>query len=127
MKDKHGDDERAALTRSVLEVLDAWEITREDQCRLLGMTASDAGRRWRRYRLGTPLPDDPEIWIRVAGLLRLANALRQIFPHSAPSANLWVTTPRAKFGNQTPLELMLDGGTEAISRVERSLDNLDLF
>ena len=127
MKDKLGHDEKAALTRSVLEVLDAWEITREQQCRLLGMTAPDAGRRWRRYRLGTPLPDDPEIWIRVAGLLRLANALRQLFPHSAPSANLWVTTPRAKFGNKTPLELMLDGGTAAISRVERSLDNLDLF
>ncbi len=127
MKGTIGGEEKAALTRSVLDVLDAWEITREDQCRLLGLPASDAGRRWRRYRLGTPLPDDPEVWIRVAGLLRLANALRQLFPHSAPSANLWVTTPRAKFGNKTPLEVMLDGGSEAISRVERSLDNLDLF
>ena len=65
--------------------------------------------------------------MRVALLLRLSNSLGQLFPHSEVSANLWVTTPRAKFGRKTPLDLMLAGGVEGIAQVERSLDNLDLL
>jgi hypothetical protein len=120
-------DEKVALTRSVLDVLEGWGIDREDQCRLLGLNARGAARLLRRHRLGTPFPAEREVWMRVALLLRLSNSLNQLFPHSAVSANLWVTTPRAKFGNRTPLALMLEGGMEGISRVERSLDNLDLL
>jgi len=57
-------------------------------------------------------------------LLRLENALGQVFPHSALSADLWVTTPYLKLGNRTPLDLMLEGGLDAIRQVERSLDNV---
>ena len=120
-------DEKVALTRKALNVLRGWGVEPMDQCRLLGLPEKDAGRRFRRHRLGTPLPDDPEVWQRVALLLNLDNAVNQLFPHSSLSADLWVTTPRAKFGNKAPLELMLAGGIEGIRRVERSLDNLDLL
>jgi uncharacterized protein (DUF2384 family) len=116
-------DERAALTRTVLSVLSRWGIEPMDQCRLLGLPAPDAGRRYRRLRMGEALTEGRDIWERVALLLRLENALNQVFPHSALSADLWVTTPRAKLGNRTPLDLMLQGGLEGIRRVERSLDN----
>jgi uncharacterized protein (DUF2384 family) len=120
-------EEKVGLTRSVLGVLDAWGIAHDDQCRLLGLRRPDSARLLRRYRLGNALPDEPEVWMRVALLLRLSNSLGQLFPHSEISANLWVTTPRAKFGRKTPLELMLAGGVKGISQVERSLDNLDLL
>jgi len=120
-------DEKVALTRAVLGVLDAWGIGRDDQCRLLGLRQPGSAKLLRRYRLATALPDDREVWVRVALLLRLSNSLGQLFPHSEVSANLWVTTPRAKFGRKTPLDLMLAGGVEGIAQVERSLDNLDLL
>lgn len=115
------------LTRAVLEVLQDWKISPEDQCRLLGLKAGTAPRQLRRYRLGAPLPDEPGTWIRVTHLLALHKALRQVFPHSGASADLWVTTPRAKLGHRTPLDLMLAGGIEGIRQMERSLDNAGLI
>jgi hypothetical protein len=120
-------EERAALTRKVLDVLGRWGVEPMEQRRLLGLPAPNAGRRFRQLRLDRELPDDPAVWERVALLLSLDNALNQVFPHSALSADLWVTTPRAKLGGRKPLDLMLEGGLEAIRQVERSLDNLDLL
>jgi hypothetical protein len=120
-------EEKAALTGSVIAVLDAWGLTTDEQCQLLGLKHQGAGRRLRHFRLGNPLPDEREVWLRVGLLLQLNNALDKLFPHSAASANLWVTTPRAKLGHRTPLKAMLDGGLDGIRRVERSLDNLGLL
>jgi uncharacterized protein (DUF2384 family) len=111
----------------VLEVLQAWGIAPEDQCRLLGMGAVTSPRQLRRYRLGAPLPDEAGTWVRVGLLLDLNDALRQVFPHSGASADLWVTTPRAKLGHRAPLDLMLAGGIDGIRQVERSLDNAGLI
>jgi hypothetical protein len=121
----HGD--KVDLTRSLIGILDAWGLTNSEQCQLLGLKPHAEGRRFRHFRLGNPLPDEPDVWLRVALLMRLENALDKLFPHSAASADLWVTTPRVKFGNRTPLEVMLAGGLDGIRRVERSLDNLDLL
>lgn len=120
-------DQRVALTRSVLQVLDGWSLSPDDQCGLLGLDQPGAARRLRRHQLGNPFPDEPEVWVRVALLLEIDRAVNQIFPHSGAAADLWVTTPRVKFGRRTPLELMRAGGVEGIRRVARSLDNLDLL
>lgn len=120
-------EQRVTLTRSVLQVLDGWALSPDDQCALLGVGQPGAVRRLRRHRLGNPLPDEPEVWVRVALILDIDRAVNQLFPHSGAAADLWVTTPRVKFGRRTPLELMLSGGVEGIRRVARSLDNLDLL
>jgi uncharacterized protein (DUF2384 family) len=120
-------EQRVTLTRSVLQVLDGWALSPNDQCALLGVGQPGAVRRLRRHRLGNPLPDEPEVWVRVALILDIDRAVNQLFPHSGAAADLWVTTPRVKFGRRTPLELMLSGGVEGIRRVARSLDNLDLL
>lgn len=120
-------EQRVTLTRSVLQVLDGWALSPDDQCALLDLGQPGAVRRLRRHRLGNPLPDEPEVWVRVALILDIDRAVNQLFPHSGAAADLWVTTPRVKFGRRTPLELMLSGGVEGIRRVARSLDNLDLL
>lgn len=125
MTDPLTDAARTELTRAVLAALNGWGVLPDDQRRLLGLPEAGAGRRGRRDRLR--LPDEPEVWVRVALLLRVHDALHQIFPHSGASADLWVTTPRAKDGHRTPLDLMLSGGLDGIRRVERSLDNLGLL
>lgn len=118
---------KAALTRRVLEVMNAWGVEPMAQGQLLGLPQKDAGRRFRRYRMGATLPDDPEVWRRVALLLRIENAANQLFPHSALSASLWVTTPNLRFGGTTPLQLMLDQGIAGIRRVERALADQGLL
>ena len=118
-------EDKIALTRKVMQVLADWHLEPMDQCALLGLPASLAGHQFRQLRLGGSLPDDPDIWTRVALLLRLDNAIHQIFPFSALSANLWVTSPNPRCSNQTPLAVMLAGGLDGIRRIERSADNLD--
>lgn len=127
MPERLSAEEKGALTRKVLEVLGAWHVEPMEQGQLLGLPAKDAGRRFRRYRAGAPLPDDREIWTRVALLLRIENAASQLFPHSTLSANLWVTSPNRRFGGRTPLALMLDEGLEGIRHVERAIASQDLF
>ena len=118
-------EDKCVLTARVLQVLRNWGLEPMVQCELLGLSPADAGRLYRRLKMGASLPEEAEIWLRVALLLRLDNALHQIFPHSAYSANLWVTSPNPRCSQQTPLAVMLTGGLDAMRRIEMAVDNLD--
>ncbi len=119
--------ERQTLTWSVLRVLDAWSVPTPDQVALLGLGGAVGPAELGRCRIGTPLPETGEVYQRAALLLGMDEALHQIFPHSEQSANLWITSPLARFGRATPLELLLRGDLETMRRLAGSLDNLDLF
>ena len=114
-------EEQVAVTRSVFLILRDWEVPPEAMRPLLGLDPSMKRREFNRYRLGSPLPDLPEVYQRALLLIDIENALHKMFPHSQLSANLWVTTPRVKFGNETPLNLMLRGGLEGIRTVSAIL------
>ncbi len=120
-------EECVALTWSVLRVLDAWSLAPDTQIDLLGLggllTARDLG----RHRLGTPLPAAGEVFERARLLVRLDQALHQIYPHSALAARLWITTPRPRHGQGTPLETLLGGDLETLRRLVDSLDNLSPY
>jgi hypothetical protein len=110
-------EERVAVTRSVFLILKDWEVPPAVMPALLGFNPQTKRRELNRYRLGSPLPDEAEIYQRALLLIDIENSLHKMFPHSQISANLWVTTPRVKFGNETPLDLMLRRGLEGIRTV----------
>ena len=116
-------DQRLELTRTVMEFMNAWRVRPQEQIMLLGLDPEIRGRTLTRYRQGTPLPDDEHVLRRASDLVAIGRALLTVFPHSAPSASLWVTTPHAHFGNRTPLEVMLDDREHGIGRILLSLDN----
>ena len=120
-------DEKGALTAAVLRVLDAWSLPVEAQLHLLGLDPGLGKRELRRFRLDAPLPEGSDLYQRVALLLRIENALHTLFTHSELSANLWVTTPRRKLGNLTPLDLMLQKGLGGMRDLALSLDHLDVW
>ena len=125
MPSRLAEDDKFALSRKVLQVLADWGMEPMDQCELLGLPQGEAGRVFRQLRQGASLPESREVWTRVALLLRLDNAIHQLFPHCAYAANLWVTSPNPRCSHRTPLEIMLADGLEGIRRIERSVDNLD--
>lgn len=125
MPSRLAEDDKHALTRKVLQVLADWQLEPMVQCELLGLPRDEAGRVFRRLRQGACLPENREVWTRVALLLRLDNALHQLFPHCSYAANLWVTSPNPRCSHRTPLEIMLADGLDGIRRIERSADNLD--
>ena len=100
-------EQRVEVTRSVFHVFGDWEVPPRLMPELLGMEPDIKRRVFNRYRLGTPL--------------------HKMFPHSQISASLWVTTPRVKFANETPLDLMLRRGLEGIRTVRAVLHNVDLW
>jgi uncharacterized protein (DUF2384 family) len=117
------EQQRLELTQTVMEFLDAWRVRPREQIMLLGLDAQTRGRTLTRYRRGIPLPDDEHVLRRASDLVAIGRALLTVFPHSAPSANLWVTTPHAHFGSRTPLDVMLDDREHGIGRILLSLDN----
>lgn len=118
-------DQRVAITREVFRVFGDWEIPPALMPELLGMEPDIKRRVFNRFRLGSPLPEEGESYERARLLLEIDNALHKMFPHSQISANLWVTTPRVKFGNETPLDLMLRCGLEGIRTVNSVLTRRD--
>lgn len=116
-------DRQVEITRSVFRVFGNWEISPSMMPELLGLEPDMKRRIFNRYRLGAPLPIDGESYERALLFLDIDNSLQKMFPHSQISANLWVTTPRVKFGNETPLDLMLRRGLEGISTVSSLLNN----
>lgn len=117
------EQQRLELAQTVMEFLDAWRVRPNEQLMLLGLDGQTRSRTLARYRQGTPLPDDDQVLRRAYDLVAIGRALLTVFPHSAPSACLWVTTPHANFGNRTPLEVMLNDREHGIGRILLSLDN----
>jgi len=109
------------LTRDAFRLLDAWMIPKELQPQLLGLPTGLRKREINRYRMGMALPREGDSYRRIATLLRIDDMTRKMFPHSALSACLWVTTPNLRYGSRTPLDTMLEGGLEGMQRVEQSL------
>ncbi len=116
-------DERVELTRVIFRILKRWQIPEALMGPLLGLGEGLQRRQLNRYRLGNPLPQEAEIQQRLLLLIQIDKALSSLFPHSALSANLWVTTPQQHCGNITPLEEMVAGGMPAIRTVLLRLDN----
>jgi hypothetical protein len=120
-------EQRVYITRSVFRVFGDWEIPPRLMPELLGLEPDIKRRVFNRYRLGTPLPEVGDSYERALLFLDIENALHKMFPHSQVSASLWVTTPRVKFANETPLDLMLRRGLEGIRTVSGVLNNVDLW
>jgi hypothetical protein len=114
-------DEQIRQTQNGFRLLALWDVPKELHPRLLGLDTDMPKRKLNRYRLGTPLPEDGDCYLRIRLLLRIDAMLHKLFPHSTLSANLWVTTPNIRFGGALPLDTMLSGGLEGIMRVEQSL------
>ena len=123
MPNELNESQRQALSRSVMELLDAWQVAPADQINLLGLGTKTQSRMLIRFRSGTPLPNDQTVMKRASDLLAIGAALLTAFPHSIQAANLWVTTPNINFGKRTPLSVMLENGADGIERILRSLDN----
>ncbi len=102
---------RAALCEAVLALLDEWDLHEVNQAELLGLPSLDKLR-----RTGT-LPKNEEVLERAGHLLALGRALRLAFPYKPTARRQWVVTPHRILNGAMPLQIMLEGGCEAIEEV----------
>lgn len=116
------EEERIALSRRIVELLDHWGVSDKDQITLLGLPPDTKPRFLRRYYENTPLPNSPEINERIDHLLGIADALRTSNPRSATADVIWLHSVNYRFENRMPLDAMIQDGIGGLLAVRTHLD-----
>lgn len=112
------DEEARAMLRAVLNLLDKWQLSKQEKLVLLGAPSERTFQRWRAGEIG-PLPNDTVH--RLGDLLGIHKALRYMFTDLA-RAYAWVKRPNEAFGGRPALDVMLQGAPSDISRIRAYLD-----
>jgi hypothetical protein len=115
-------DDRAAVSRIVMQILDNWDLEPEEKIHLLALPGDIKPRMLRRYYEGTPLPETPEVNERIEHLLGIADALRTSYPCNAAAGAIWLRQKNSRFEDRPPLLAMLEDGMGSIFAVRAFLD-----
>ncbi len=114
-------EDRGALARMVMTLLDHWALSTEDQAALLGLAASNRAT-LARYRRGEPIGTSRDQYERVGHLLGIHKNLRLLFPHQRELAYRWMSTRNRAFDNLTPVEVVRTWGFAGLLMVRAYLD-----
>lgn len=112
------EEEARAMLRAVLNLLDKWNLRREEKLVLLGGPSERTFQRWRAGEIGA-LPSDTVF--RLGDLLGIHKALRYMFT-DIERVYAWVKRPNDVFGGKSALDVMLQGAPADLSRVRAYLD-----
>lgn len=114
-------EDRGALARMIMSLLDHWKLGTEDQAALLGIAASNRAA-LARYRRGEPIGTSRDQYERVGHLLGIHKNLRLLFPQNRDLAYRWMSTRNRAFDNLTPVEVVKEWGFAGLLMVRAYLD-----
>ncbi|MBI3546121.1 MAG: DUF2384 domain-containing protein [Gammaproteobacteria bacterium] len=120
--DKLSPEDRIALTRFIINMLDGWGLNAAQQIALLALPEGTRPGAIRQFRQSTPFPDDPALMERVEHLIGIADALRTSYPHNSHMGGIWMKRVNHRFDNRAPLAAMLEDGLAGIIAVRVHLD-----
>jgi hypothetical protein len=112
---------RGALAKMVMALLDHWTLSTEDQAALLGIAASNRAA-LTRYRKGEPIGTSRDQYERVGHLLGIHKNLRLLFPHNRELAYRWMSTRNKAFDYLAPVEVVGRWGFSGLLMVRAYLD-----
>jgi len=115
-------DERAALTRRTMSLLEGWGLNANDMKVILQLPDSVKPRNIARFRDEQPFPDDVVVNRRVSYLLRIEEALHTYFPRNPEMRDLWVKRGNKQFGKRAPIAVMVEDGESGLISVLSHLD-----
>jgi hypothetical protein len=113
--------DRGALAKMVMALLEHWKLTTEDQAALLGVAASNRAA-LTRYRKGEPIGTSRDQYERVGHLLGIHKNLRLLFPQNRGLAYRWMSTRNKAFDNLTPVEVVKEWGFAGLLMIRSYLD-----
>ena len=115
-------EDRAALAKMVMALLDHWKLDVDDQAAVLGISA-DTHLTLARYRQGEPLPSSShDQYERMVHLLDVHQKLRRLFPQNRELAYCWMTTANKALDNLTPVQLVRAKGHAGMQMIGDYLD-----
>ena len=115
-------EERAALTRGVMNILDQWGLNAAQTVAVLDLPEKTPTRMLRRYRDNTPFPDTEEVNERISHILGIADALRTSWPHNPAMGMLWMKQRNKRFQSRAPIQHIVVDGLPGIIDVRSHLD-----
>ena len=115
--------DRGALAKMVMALLDHWKLSTEDQAALLGLATSNRAA-LTRYRKGEPIGTSRDQFERVGHLLGIHKNLRLQFPQNRDLAYRWMTTRNKAFDNLSPVEVIKEWGFSGLLMVRAYLDRM---
>ena len=115
--------DRGALAKMVMVLLDHWNLSTEDQAALLGLVASNRAA-LSRYRKGEPIGTSRDQFERVGHLLGIHKNLRLLFPHNRDLAYRWMSTRNKAFENLSPVDVVKEWGFAGLLMVRAYLDRM---
>ena len=113
--------DRSALAKMVMALLDHWNLSTEDQAALLGIATSNRAA-LSNYRSGKPVGTSRDQYERVGHLLGIHKNLRLLFPQDPELAYRWMSTRNKAFDNLTPVEVVKEWGFAGLLMVRGYLD-----
>jgi uncharacterized protein (DUF2384 family) len=114
-------EDRGALAKMVMALLDHWSLSTEDQAALLGIAPGNRAA-LTRYRKGEPIGTSRDQLERVGHLLGIHKNLRLLFPQNRDLAYRWMSTRNKAFDNLTPVDVVKDWGFAGLLMVRAYLD-----
>ncbi len=121
-REVNASEDRGALARMVMTLLDHWNLSTEDQAALLGIAASNRAA-LSNYRSGKPIGTSRDQYDRVKHLLGIHKNLRLLFPHNRDLAYRWMSTRNKAFDNLSPVEVVKEWGFAGLLMVRGYLDH----
>ena len=110
------------ITKTVMNVLDTWNLTIEQYVQVLGLPSQTKKRQLDKYRSLKAFPDDVAIIKRLSHIVGISDALRTTCPRNLNMAEKWMNTNHRRFDNKTPLSVILDEGINGLCKVRSELD-----
>jgi hypothetical protein len=120
-RDVRGAEDRGALAKMVMVLLEHWKLSTEDQAALLGIATSNRAA-LSNYRSGKPIGTSRDQYERVGHLLGIHKNLRLLFPQNRELAYRWMTTRNKAFDNLTPVDVVKEWGFAGLLMVRGYLD-----
>lgn len=114
-------EDRGALARMVMKLLEHWELSTEDQAAVLGLATGNRAALG-RYRRGEAIGSSRDQLERVGHLLGIHKSLRLLFPQNSDLAYRWMTVRNRAFDQRTPVEVIKDQGFAGLLIVRGYLD-----
>lgn len=114
-------EKRAVLATAVSKLFDKWGLSTADRLALLGLSEENRAA-LQRYAKGEALAANRDLTDRVGHLLGIHKSLRLLFPRNEEIVAGWISSPNAKFGGNTPIQVVRRYGLPGLAMVRGTLD-----
>lgn len=115
-------EERTALTKATMALLDDWGLNGAEIINVLGLPAKTRFRHLEHFRRDTAFPSDKQIMLRIEHLIGIADALRTTYPLNSRIGIIWLRKPHRRLAHRAPLAAIVEDGLDGLRSVRAELD-----